>query len=305
MAGALCCFEGSLRCDRRTYDLTPLDLEWRKLLALRSELREIGQRLPPDVAGAEMCARTETLAASLHHPLCRAVYAPLIARMAQGRFVIAQVGQSLDGRIATRGGHSHYINGEAALAHLHRLRALCDGVIVGASTVTLDDPQLTTRRVEGPNPVRIVLDPNRRVPASARMFDGAAPSLAVCPSASSPAVPGRNELLLPAENGRFAPGAILDALAAHGLRAVLIEGGGLTIAHFLDAGLVDRLHVMLGPLLIGPGRDAFPLPPIERLEAARRLRMTPFALGDDVLLDCEPQAEASPRMSLHQARISR
>lgn len=289
----------------RTENLTPLDDEWRSLLALRSEAREIGQRLPPDAARAEISARTETLAASLHHPLCRAVYAPLIARIAQGRFVIAQVGQSLDGRIATRAGQSHYINGDAALTHLHRLRALCDGVIVGASTVILDDPQLTTRRAEGPNPVRIALDPHRRIPASARMFDGAAPSLAVCPSGSSSAIPGRNELLLPVESGQFAPGAILDALAAHGLRAVLIEGGGLTISHFLNAGLVDRLHVMLGPLLIGPGRDAFPLPPIERLEAARRFRMTPFALGDDVLLDCEPQAQTPPPASHHQARISR
>ena len=287
----------------RTYDLAHMEREWRSLLALRSEAREIRQRLPPDAAGAEIRARAETLAASLHHPLCRAVYAPLIARMGQGRFVIAQVGQSLDGRIATRGGHSHYINGEEALAHLHRLRALCDGVIVGASTVILDDPQLTTRRAEGPNPVRIVLDPHRRVPASARMFDGAAPSFAVCRSSS--AIPGRNELLLPAESGRFAPGTVLDALSAHGLRAVLIEGGGLTISHFLDAGLVDRLHVMLGPLLIGPGRDAFPLPPIERLEAARRFRMTPFALGNDVLLDCEPQAQAPPPASHHQARTSR
>lgn len=289
----------------RTKKLAHLDDEWRSLLALRSEAREIGQSLPPDAARAEICARTETLAASLHHPLCRAVYAPLIARIAQGRFVIAQVGQSLDGRIATRGGQSHYINGEAALTHLHRLRALCDGVIVGASTVILDDPQLTTRRAEGPNPVRIALDPHRRIPASARMFDGAAPSLAVCPKGSSCAIPGRSELLLPVENDRFAPGTILDALAAHGLRAVLIEGGGLTISHFLNAGLVDRLHVMLGPLLIGPGRDAFPLPPIERLEAAQRFLMTPFALGNDVLLDCEPQAGATPPASHHQARTSR
>ncbi len=285
--------------------MTPLDDEWRSLLALRSEAREIGQGVPTDAARAEIRARTETLAASLHHPLCRAVYAPLIARIAQGRFVIAQVGQSLDGRIATHGGQSHYINGEAALTHLHRLRALCDGVIVGASTVILDDPQLTTRRADGPNPVRIALDPHRRIPASARMFDDTAPSLAVCPKGSSSAIPGRNELLLPVENGRFAPGTILDALAAHGLRAVLIEGGGLTISHFLNADLIDRLHVMLGPLLIGPGRDAFPLPPIERLEAAQRFRMTPFALGDDVLLDCEPEAGATPPASHHQARTSR
>ena len=69
----------------------------------------------------------------------------MIARIAHGPFVLAQIGQSLDGRIATAGGHSHYINGDEALLHLHRLRALVDAVIVGASTVVLDDPQLTLR----------------------------------------------------------------------------------------------------------------------------------------------------------------
>lgn len=241
----------------------------------------------PAAARAEFRDRAGALATSLQHPLCRAVYAPLIARIAQGRFVIAQVGQSLDGRIATLGGHSHYVNGEAALTHLHRLRALCDCVVVGASTVILDDPQLTTRRVEGPNPVRIALDPHRRIPPSARIFDGAVSSFAVCPAGPALPVTGRDELLLPAEDGQFAPQAVLDALAARGLRAVLIEGGGVTISHFLRARLVDRLHVMLAPLLIGPGRDAFRLPEIERLDAARRFRMTPHALGDDMLLDCE------------------
>jgi riboflavin-specific deaminase-like protein len=272
----------------RTESSTPLEREWRTLLALRSEAREMCHRSLPAAAHAELRVRAATLQRALRHPLCRAVYAPLVARIAQGRFVIAQVGQSLDGRIATLGGDSHYVNGEAALTHLHRLRALCDCVIVGASTVVLDDPQLTTRRVEGPNPVRIALDPHRRIPPSARIFDDAAPSFAVCPAGEpAPPVTGRNELLIPAEDGQFAPEAVLDALAARGLRAVLIEGGGVTVSRFLNAGRLDRLHVMLAPMLIGPGRDAFRLPEIERLDAARRFRMAAHSLDNDVLLDCE------------------
>jgi riboflavin-specific deaminase-like protein len=264
-----------------------LEREWRTLLALRSEAREMWHVSASAAARAEFRDRAATLATSFRHPLCRAIYAPLIARMAQGPFVVAQVGQSLDGRIATLGGHSHYVNGEPALTHLHCLRALCDCVVVGASTVILDDPQLTTRRVEGPNPVRIALDPHRRIPRSARIFDGAAPSFAVCPAGSAPCAPSRDELLIPADDGQFAPQGILDALAARGLRAVLIEGGGVTISRFLNAGCVDRLHIMLAPMLIGPGRDAFRLPEIERLDAARRFRMTAHPLGCDVLLDCE------------------
>ena len=76
--------------------------------------------------------------------------------------VVGQIGQSLDGRIATPKGHSHYVNGDDGLAHLHRLRALVDAVVVGIGTVLADDPQLTVRRVSGPHPARVVIDPQRK-----------------------------------------------------------------------------------------------------------------------------------------------
>lgn len=260
--------------------------EWRLLLNLAAEARA-ASHLSHD--SAPRPERFGNRLGKLSHPLSQHIYAPLIACVAAGPFVIAQVGQSLDGRIATAGGHSHYINGDVALTHLHRLRALVDAVVVGASTAVLDDPQLTTRRVEGPNPVRVVLDPHRRVPRTARMFDAAAPSIAVH-AAASDAMEGDGVLLLPAENGIFAPATVLDALAERGLRTVLIEGGGETISAFLRAGRLDRLHVLLAPLLIGPGREGFKLPPLERLDAARRFRMTAHLLGDDVLLDCDLRA---------------
>src|SRR5437763_16651418 len=84
--------------------------------------------------------------------------------------VVGQIGQSIDGRIATVTGHSKYINGPAGLAHLHRLRALVDAVLVGIGTAVADDPQLTVRRVAGPNPARIVLDPKGRLPPCARVL---------------------------------------------------------------------------------------------------------------------------------------
>ena len=79
--------------------------------------------------------------------------------------VVGQCGQSIDARIATASGHSHYINGAEGLAHLHRLRALVDAVVVGVGTALADDPQLTVRRVAGPNPARVVIDPNGRLAA--------------------------------------------------------------------------------------------------------------------------------------------
>src|SRR5215813_2494665 len=83
------------------------------------------------------------------------LFAPLRAPVPDGRsFVLGRVAQSLDGYIATRVGESVWISGPDDLLHTHRLRALADAVIVGARTVRADNPRLTTRLVEGPNPVR-------------------------------------------------------------------------------------------------------------------------------------------------------
>src|ERR1700724_2841335 len=97
-------------------------------------------------------------------------FGPLRTGAVDDLVVVGQFGQSLDGRVATESGHSHYINGPAGLAHLHRLRALVDAVVVGVGTALADDPQLTVRHVAGPNPARIVIDPRGRIAAGARLF---------------------------------------------------------------------------------------------------------------------------------------
>src|SRR4051812_24573447 len=97
-------------------------------------------------------------------------FGPLRRGAVDDLVVVGQIGQSIDGRIATVTGHSKYINGPAGLAHLHRLRALVDGVLVGIGTAVADDPQLTVRRVAGPSPARIVLDPRGRLPPDARVL---------------------------------------------------------------------------------------------------------------------------------------
>ena len=103
-------------------------------------------------------------------------YGPLVAA---GRVVtIAQLAQSSDGFIASRTGDANYVSGEEDREHLHRLRALVGAVVVGAQTVVADDPQLTTRAVTGPSPVRVIIDPRARIPRDARVLtDGSARTL--------------------------------------------------------------------------------------------------------------------------------
>ncbi len=201
--------------------------------------------------------------------------------------VIGQIGQSLDGRIATASGHSHYINGKSAITHLHRLRALVDAVVIGVGTALADDPQLTVRLVDGPNPARVVIDPMGRLPPGARCLEGGERRIVIGSTGQSPR-PDIEAISLPAAAGRFAPRDIIGALAGLGLHRILIEGGGMTISQFLDAGCLDRLHVLVAPMIIGSGRAGIQLAEIARLDEAVRPSVTVTAFdGGDVLFDCD------------------
>src|SRR4051795_12736371 len=207
--------------------------------------------------------------------------------------VVAQIGQSIEGRIATVTGHSKYINGPAGLAHLHRLRALVDAVLVGIGTAVADDPQLTVRRVAGPSPARIVLDPRGRLPPDARVLtaDGVR-RIVITAEGIRPSLPENVEIAeIPARGGEIVPAAILAALAERGLRRILIEGGAHTVSRFIAAGCLDRLHVMVAPIMFGSGQTGVTLAPIARADEALRSPMRAHLIGDEVLLDCDLSAQ--------------
>jgi diaminohydroxyphosphoribosylaminopyrimidine deaminase/5-amino-6-(5-phosphoribosylamino)uracil reductase len=218
------------------------------------------------------------------------VFLPLLADPPEGRpLVVAHLAQSLDGRIARSDGESHWITGEADLDHTHRLRAICDAVLVGAQTVLLDDCQLTVRRCSGTHPLRIVVDSSGRVPIERCIFtDGAACTLwVVGEEAKVPESDGSVELVrLPCTDGHIAPRDVLAVLHARGIRRLFVEGGGVTVSHFLQAGCLDRLHLAVAPLLIGEGRSTLSTPLGDQLADCPRPRIRVFPMGDDWLFDC-------------------
>ena len=218
------------------------------------------------------------------------LYLPLCGATVTKPMTFGHLGQSLDGFIATHEGDSQFVTGHENIVHLHRLRALCDADVVGAGTVAADDPQLTTRFVTGPSPLRVVFDPARRLDAHYRVFnDESAPTLYVC--ATSLVRPGETHVgratLVAIANTRGDADVIelQRVLWDRGCRRILVEGGGVTVSKFLKANLLDRLQVAVAPFIIGEGRPAIRLPGPALLSDCERPRHRVFRMGDDVLFE--------------------
>jgi riboflavin-specific deaminase-like protein len=270
---------------------------WRALLAISQAYRS--SQVPLDPLVIRLPAGTLTVApsgawsqdppASPELAAFLALYLPYCIAPQQRGFVVGHLGQSLDGRIATVSGASRWVTGEADVAHNHRMRALCDAVLVGAATLRCDDPQLTVRCCDGPHPVRVVLDTNRSLDAGYRVFeDGAAPTLVF--AAADRVTPGERlgeaEIVaLPRDGTAIAPAAIRAELAARGLTRLFVEGGGVTVSRFLAADCLDRLQITVSPLIIGSGRPSITLPEIDDLRCGLRPPMRRFELGEDTMYE--------------------
>ncbi|MBA5775917.1 RibD family protein [Stappia sp. F7233] len=219
-------------------------------------------------------------------------YAPLFGPLLETRSdltVVGQLGQSLDGRIATVTGHSKYINGPDCLAHLHRLRAVCDAVVVGVGTAICDRPRLTVRLVAGRNPARVVIDPRGRLEdwESLNTEDGARCLLLTGADAPGAAPDGVEVHRLGMSGGNVDPHAIRAFLSAQGFRRVLLEGGAQTISRFIDARALDRLHLLISPVLLGSGPAGLQLPAIATVDEAIRPPTVTHCLGSELLVDCD------------------
>lgn len=217
---------------------------------------------------------------------------PLCTGSAADALVVAHLGQSLDGRVAAAEGCvDRFITGERDILHTHQLRALCDAIVVGANTVAMDDPQLTTRLCPGASPVRVILDTHANLAPDFRVLrDASAPTILATarPERIVHALPTHVSIQrVPMQAGTMDLRALLDRLAARGLRRIYVEGGGVTVARFLRLGLIDRLQLVVAPKVLGDAGTGLELPS----QALAQLRFTrSLSLGDDVLYEWSAQA---------------
>ncbi|WP_135466191.1 bifunctional diaminohydroxyphosphoribosylaminopyrimidine deaminase/5-amino-6-(5-phosphoribosylamino)uracil reductase RibD [Crenalkalicoccus roseus] len=234
----------------------------------------------------------------------RALHAGFARRITRGLpLVTLKLATTLDGRIATAGGESRWITGEAARREAHALRARHDAVLVGSGTVLADDPELTCRipgmaRVP---PARVVADERLRTPLTARLVRSAreTPTWIATATGHPPPVLAPYQAagveILPLRRGRegLEMAALLAALAQRGITRVLAEGGAGIAAALLRAGLVDRLAWFHAPGVMGgdglPAVRPLPLASLSAMPRFRRVAARP--LGDDVLTEFEREDE--------------
>lgn len=183
-------------------------------------------------------------------------------------FVIVKCAATLDGRMATRSGDSHWVTGPASRQYVHRIRHAVDGIMVGVETVKKDDPSLTTRLdgEKASDPTRIILDTRLSIPLTAKLLHQTsdAPTWVVCgrevPAGRRVALENTGARVIPAslKGDRIDLAALMETLSTMGITSLLIEGGGTVIGSAFAAGIADKICFFYAPKILG-GDDGVPI----------------------------------------------
>jgi len=200
-------------------------------------------------------------------------------------YSISHFAQSLDGKIATRSGHSKWIGDNENLVHAHRMRALCDGILIGGNTLKRDDPKLTVRHVTGTDPVKIILGNGDYNFGRILENDGQVIWITAGDhDVSKDGLENMKVLKLPTKEGLIDPGQVLKQLFETGIYSVYIEGGSFTTSHFLTSFALNEVQVYIAPEIIGSGISSFSLSGIEKIDNAIQFTDRKFiTMGEGVL----------------------
>lgn len=229
---------------------------------------------------------------------CKRLNEAFVHHVETGRpLVTLKMAQTLDGRIATPTGDSQWISGPAARTLVHRWRSELDGVLVGSGTARADDPRLTVRHVDGPQPLRLVLDRTGSLPADLHLFTDEVVDRTIAVVGEGHGLPAYADALRAAggrlvrvpetEDDHLNLMALLTRLGGRGedpVQSLLVEAGpGLATALFRH-DLVDRFFCFLAPKLIGDGMPSLRSLGIEQMDDALTFAESAWEpIGDDLL----------------------
>ncbi len=203
---------------------------------------------------------------------------PLIRK--KDRVFIGQIGQSLDAKIALNNGNSHYINEKESITYLHCLRSISDGVLVGVNTIIKDNPLLTTRKIKGESPTRLIIDPSLKLTNKYKIFKDKNTNIVFTTSNKTKILNNTTIVKLPKKD--FTLG-VYKFLKKSSLKYILIEGGPTTLSHFIEQNLINYMQFIISPTLIGSGINSVKLKPITNLKKAIRRKSNFAKLGREIV----------------------
>ena len=198
------------------------------------------------------------------------------------KLVIAQIGQSIDGRIALNNGNSHYINNPKSIIYLHCLRSISDAIIVGSNTIKKDDPLLTTRRIKGTNPKRIIIDGSLSLNNKYKIFNDGNENIIFTKSNKN--IRLNNSTIIRLKEKNFTK-KLIRQIKKLKYKNILVEGGSKTISELINNKYIDILQFMIAPILIGSGINSLNLKEISNLNKAIRPKHNFNELENEIIVN--------------------
>ena len=198
------------------------------------------------------------------------------------KLVIAQIGQSIDGRIALNNGNSHYINNRKSIIYLHCLRSISDAIIVGSNTIKKDDPLLTTRKIKGTNPKRIIIDGSLSLNNKYKIFNDGNENIIFTKSNKN--IRLNNSTIIRLKEKNFTKNLITQIKKLK-YKNILVEGGSKTISELINNKYIDILQFMIAPILIGSGINSLNLKEISNLNKAIRPKHNFNELENEIIVN--------------------
>ena len=198
------------------------------------------------------------------------------------KLVIAQIGQSIDGRIALNNGNSHYINNPKSIIYLHCLRSISDAIIVGSNTIKKDDPLLTTRKIKGTNAKRIIIDGSLSLNNKYKIFNDGNENIIFTKSDKN--IRLNNSTIIRLKEKNFTKNLIAQIKKLK-YKNILVEGGSKTISELINNKYIDILQFMIAPILIGSGINSLNLKEISNLNKAIRPKHNFNELENEIIVN--------------------
>ena len=198
------------------------------------------------------------------------------------KLVIAQIGQSIDGRIALNNGNSHYINNPKSIIYLHCLRSISDAIIVGSNTIKKDDPLLTTRKIKGTNPKRIIIDGSLSLNNKYKIFNDGNENIIFTKSNKN--IRFNNSTIIRLKEKNFTKN-LISQIKKLKYKNILVEGGSKTISELINNKYIDILQFMIAPILIGSGINSLNLKEISNLNKAIRPKHNFNGLENEIIVN--------------------